>query len=246
MTCIRRISAVDEVFHDIQNKIKNCQYPIGHVFPPQKDLAREYGVGASTAREAISKLTMLGYLSAKQGVGTTVISNSSTSQISNLGQYIFLNSSEVAHFMEARLCLEKAAARSAARLATKDDFDKMSKCLKLQATAVEKLDYDLFSNCDKEFHLLIMEAGRNPLMIQFMGIIQPALFKFIEESTRLEKVISNSIIFHEKILKCLRERNGEMAQMVLVEHLWDVAKIVGANLGLNEGLKKLFKREGLR
>jgi len=246
MINIRRRSAVDEVFQDIQNKIKSCEYPIGHVFPPQKDLAREYGVGASTVREAIGKLVMLGYLNAKQGVGTTVISNSSTGQISSLGQYVFLNSSEVVHFMEARLCLEKTAAKSAALLATKDDFDKMVRCLEQQAIAVEKHDSDLFSDYDKEFHRLIMEAGRNPILVQFMTIIQSALFKFIEEATRMERVMSNSIVFHEKILKCLKERNGQKAERVLVEHLWDVAKIVGSILGLNEGLEALFKREGLK
>lgn len=83
------LMALDEFFC---GREKSGQYPIGHVFPPQKDLAREYGVEASTAREAISKLSMLGYLSAQQGVGTTVISNSSTGQISSLGQYILFYS----------------------------------------------------------------------------------------------------------------------------------------------------------
>ena len=230
MASIRRTSAVDEVFQDIQNKITSGEYPIGYILQPQKALAQEYGVGATTIREAMGKLTMLGYLSAKQGVGTTVINNSAVSQFSSLGQYVFLNSEEVPQFMEARLCLAKAAVKSAAALGTKEDFAAMDECIALQAKAVEKGDSSLFSEYDKRFHLQIMEAGRNPILVQFMTIIQSGLFNFIEEATRLEKVMSNSLIFHGKILKSLKNRNGDEAEIILLRHLWDVAQIVEAQL----------------
>lgn len=246
MANIRRTSAVDEVFQDIQNKIHSGEYSPGHVFPPQKSLAQEYGVGASTIREAMGKLTMLGYVSAKQGVGTTVMSSSSAGRISSLGQYVFLQSGEVLHFMEARLCLEKSAARAAAAQATEDDLAKMRECLELQAEAVRQGDAGLFSTYDKLFHLRIMEAGRNPILVQFMEIIQSPLFSFIEEATRLEKVMSNSVVYHEKIFDRIRARDGRKAEIILVEHLWDVARIVKSNLGLSQSLENLFRREGLK
>lgn len=193
----------------------------------------------------MGKLTMLGYVNAKQGVGTTVINSSSAGQLSSLGQYVFLKSSEVLHFMEARLCLEKTAVKSAASLTTKEDYNKMEECLKLQAVAVERSDSELFSNYDKLFHLRIMEAGRNPILVQFMTIIQSALFSFIEEATRLEKVMSNSLIYHRRILDYIKAGDGAKAEKILVEHLWDVASIIESKLGLDEELKSLFRREGL-
>lgn len=218
---------------------------MGYTFPPQKILAQEYQVGASTIREAMTRLSMLGYITSKQGVGTRVAGNSSAGQLSNLGQYVFLESSEVPQFMEARLSLEKTAVKSAAMLATKDDLVKIAECLKLQAVAVKKGDPELFSNYDKLFHLRIMEAGRNPILVQFMNVIQSALFSWIEEATRLERVMANSLVFHEKIFGLIEKNDGAKAEKLLVAHLWDVASIIDASLGLNEDMKNLFRREGL-
>ncbi len=243
MSRIRRTSAVDEVFLLIQDKIHRGEYSVGQVLPPQKNLALEYGVGASTIREALGKLAMLGYLSAKQGVGTTVISNSSAGQVSSLGQYIFLNSAELVHFMEARICLERAALRSAAFKATDEDFARLEAIIGEQKNAVELLDSALFSRHDKAFHMELMTVGRNPILAQYMCIIRDGLFSFIEEATRMEKVMSSSIAFHREILKHLRERDSLRAEKTLVEHLWDVARIVEDNLGHETGLSRLFGRE---
>ena len=243
MAGIRRTSAVDEVFLTIQDKIHNGDYPVGHIFPPQKQLAVEYGVSASTVREALGKLTMLGYLSAKQGVGTAVISNTSAGQVSSLGQYVFLSSSELVHFVEARLCLERSALRSAAYQATKSDLERLENIIEEQKQAVDKLDSALFSRHDKDFHMELMSIGRNPILVQYMVIIRDGLFSFIEEATRMEDVMKSSIGFHQMILDRLKTGQAFEAEKKLVEHLWDVIKTVESNLGHDTGLSRLFERE---
>ncbi len=243
MAGFRRTSAVDEIFSVIQEKIHQGEYPVGRVLPPQKVLAAEYGVSASTIREAFGKLTMLGYLSAKQGVGTTVVSASMAGRLSSLGQYVFLSSSELVHFMEARLCLERAAVRSAAQKAGEGDFAKLADLIEKQRGAVQVNDAALFSQHDRVFHLELMLIGRNPILVQYMEIIREGLFRFIEEATRMAQVMSNSIEFHRAILRSLERRDGLAAEQQVVEHLWDVARIVEANLGQDTGLTGLFNRE---
>lgn len=243
MAAFRRTSAVDEIFSIIKDKIHQGEYPVGHVLSPQKIMAAEYGVSASTIREAFGKLTMLGYVSAKQGVGTTVISDSMAGRISSLGQYVFLSSSELLHFIEARLCLERAAIRSAAQKAGEADFQKLNALLEQQARAITAGDSTLFSQYDKEFHMELMLIGRNPILIQYMEIIRDGLFRFIGEATRMARVMNNSIKFHRAILSNIEKRDGRAAEKTVVEHLWDVARIVENNLGQDLGLTALFNRE---
>jgi DNA-binding FadR family transcriptional regulator len=243
MATFRRTSAVDEVLSIIKDKIHQGEYPVGHVLPPQKIMAAELGVSASTIREAFGKLSMLGYLSAKQGVGTTVISNSMSGHISGSGQYIFLNSGELVHFMEARLCLERVAIRLAAQKAGADDFGKLSALIEKQSLAAAANDSALFSQYDKDFHMEIMLIGRNPILIQYMEMIREGLYRFIEEATSMARVMHNSIEYHRDILRNLEKRDGLAAEKKVVEHLWDVTRIVEANLGQETGLADLFKRE---
>lgn len=243
MAEFRHISAVDEVFALIQEKIHQGEYPVGQVLPPQKIMAAEMGVSASTIREAFGKLTILGYLNARQGVGTTVISASMARRISSQGQYVFLNSSELVHFVEARLCLERAAIRAAAQKAEAADFAKLGDLIEKQSAAVEAADSDLFSQYDKAFHTELMRIGRNPILLQYMEIIRDGLFRFIEEATKMALVMSNSIEFHRAILHNLENRNGLAAEKKVVEHLWDVTRIVETNLGQDKGLTALFNRE---
>jgi GntR family transcriptional regulator, transcriptional repressor for pyruvate dehydrogenase complex len=240
---VRRLSVVDEVFQDIQARIHSGELPIGHLFPPQKILAQEMGVSSSTIRVAINKLIMMGYLSTKPGVGTTVVSRSASSFVSNYGSRTFLHSSEVGYFMEARLYLEKASIRSAVRQATDEDIKKMEEYIEGQKRALKAGDIHLFSTLDTKFHLTLMAAGRNPLIIKFMEIIRNMLFTFITEANQIEGVMDNVTMHHEAILAQLKLRDVRGTEQKVVEHFLDVVKNIEANLGHDIGLQDLLSAE---
>ena len=69
---IKRISVSEEIFNILHKKIISGEYSPGDKLPSQDKLAEQYHVSRNTIREAINKLTVMGLLSSKQGVGTVV------------------------------------------------------------------------------------------------------------------------------------------------------------------------------
>ncbi|VWX62438.1 conserved hypothetical protein [Burkholderiales bacterium 8X] len=60
--------------------IERGRYGIGDMLPPEVEIAEHYGVSRYTAREAIRKLTDMGLITRRAGIGTTVKSASTQSR----------------------------------------------------------------------------------------------------------------------------------------------------------------------
>lgn len=243
MNIIRKTSAVDEVFQVIQERITKGELPLGHRFPPQEVMAEQLGVSRSTIREAINKLTMLGFLAAKPGVGTTVVGDGSTALSSALSRHIFLNSDQVPQLIEARLYLEKAAVRLAIIKADDHDLEVLETLLARQHEACAQGDFALFSDLDARFHRQIVESSKNQMLLQFLGLIWDGLSRFILEVTMLQSAAEHALHYHRRLLDQLQARDLARAENILVEHLQDVALNIERNIGQDIGLKPLFRQE---
>ncbi|MGL4209296.1 MAG: FadR/GntR family transcriptional regulator, partial [Candidatus Adiutrix sp.] len=204
---INKISAVDKVFQIIQGQIAKGELPVGHLFPPQHILADLLGVSRSTVREAMNKLTMLGLLAAKPGVGTTVIAKGPVSSMVALGQHLFLSSGEITQFIEARLYLEKAAVRLAVLKASNKDIKNLKSMVKGQEKACNQGDFSAFSVLDAKFHHAIIESSQNPLLRQFLELIAGGLSQFIQEVTTLKSAVQNAIHYHHLLVEHLENRD---------------------------------------
>lgn len=243
MSVIKKTSAADEVFKAIQKRIVSGEWGLGHRFPPQEIMAEQFGVSRSTIREAINRLTMLGFLTAKPGVGTTVVGDGSTVFTSPLSRHIFLNSGQVPQFIEARLYLEKAAVRLAILKAEDEDFEAMDALLIRQVEAYNNGDVALFSDLDARFHRRIVESSKNQMLLQFLDLIWDGLSRFILEVSQLQSAVENAIHYHQQLLKQLQNRNLPKAEKILVEHIQDVALNIEQNLNYDTGLKAMFDQE---
>lgn len=62
--------------------IEQGTYPVGEMLPPELEIAEQYGVSRYTAREAIRRLTQLGLITRRAGIGTTVTSSTTQSNYS--------------------------------------------------------------------------------------------------------------------------------------------------------------------
>ncbi|MDR1046012.1 MAG: FadR family transcriptional regulator [Candidatus Adiutrix sp.] len=243
MRLIRKTSAVDEVFQVIQKRIVNGELAVGHRFPPQEVMAEQMGVSRSTIREAINKLTTLGFLAAKPGVGTMVVGDGPDNLVSALGQHIFISSAEVPQFVEARLYLEKAAVRLAVLKAGDEELKRLEDLLPRQKEVCRKGNTELFSELDSQFHRAIIESSHNQMLMRFLGLIWDGLSQFISEVNRLQSAAENALHFHQLLVKYLLARDLAGVERTLVEHLQDVALNIERNIGKDIGLKAMFRQE---
>lgn len=61
-----------QIREQLRNKIEADEWPVGHVIPPETELAGQASVSRSTIRQAILELVREGYLYRVQGKGTVV------------------------------------------------------------------------------------------------------------------------------------------------------------------------------
>ena len=240
---IRKLSAVDEVFQVIQQQIVRGELPVGHRFPPQEVMAEQLGVSRSTIREAINKLTLLGFLAAKPGVGTTVVGDGSMALASAMSQNIFYSFDDVPKLLEARLYLEKAAARLAVLKASDENFQFMEHLLNLQEEALVQRDSPLFFDLDVRFHQALVEGSKNQMMIQFLGLILNGLSEFIREADSRQKVSKNALQYHKILFKHLKNRDLGKMEKTLTAHVMYLAENIERLTGHDLGLAGIFSQE---
>ena len=84
-------------------------------------------------------------------------------------------------------------------------------------------DKDAFSKWDGEFHLLIAHASRNPLLLnvyrQINQVRLHAQWDAMKEKILTPDVIADYNRQHRGIYNALNERDAQLAQALITEHL---------------------------
>ena len=127
----------------------------------------------------------------------------------------------IQHWINIRVTLEPTLARIAASNRTDEDLANLKDIVNKLELEENKKNGELLAALDKNFHSTIAEATKNPIVsiimrpiyemmpkIKTMVLINksPGLFKFGNEE-------------HEKIYKCIANKDGDGAFLSMVEHM---------------------------
>jgi GntR family transcriptional repressor for pyruvate dehydrogenase complex len=69
---IKRVRLTDTLADRIGALIRSGQFPVGEKLPPIGEMARAFGVGAPSVRQALTKLETLGLVEVRHGRGVFV------------------------------------------------------------------------------------------------------------------------------------------------------------------------------
>jgi GntR family transcriptional repressor for pyruvate dehydrogenase complex len=237
---IKRTSATEEAFKALHDMITSGRLKHGDKLPSQDRLAEQFGVSRNTIREAINRLTIIGLLSARQGVGTLINANSPSEYIASLSGHFLLQPSTVREFMEARVIIEMATVRLAVMRADEPALAELEENVLKQKEAIRKGDVEAFIKHDVEFHFSLARASGNKVLVQFLGAVTDLLSTFIREVCLLPRATRNALSFHRDILKFIRARDADAAERKLIEHLTDVVKNIEKSTGSEVGTAFYF------
>jgi DNA-binding GntR family transcriptional regulator len=150
---LRIRSVVDQVYDALLERVLSGDIPRGTRLP-QGALAEEMGVSRTPLREALRRLSAEGFVEFSTNQGATV------SQL-DLGG--------MRHAWTARLALEPAAARLAAANADAADVARMRHAVQQQRLSAEDRAAGFAAN--REFHLALVAASRNPHLTRFAEML---------------------------------------------------------------------------
>ena len=75
---VERRHAADSIYDQLAGAILRGDFPVGQPLPPERELAEQFGVSRTIARQAVHRLAELGLVRVRQG-GATIVQDSSRS-----------------------------------------------------------------------------------------------------------------------------------------------------------------------
>lgn len=182
-------------------------------------LSREYGVSRGPIREAIAQLEKEGLVHTPSN-GRTLVEGYSLRDIENL----YSSRSQIEKYALSEINYNSFL-RSEAEL---------QYCIHLMEKALFKKEKEV--DADLQFHYLLVSFSQNKTLIQVWKSLFELLKTVIhvtQEFTMSKEVIT--IEHHKQIVRGLKERSIEKAQMVLEEH------ILSANKFYKDAVAELYE-----
>ena len=187
----------------------------GEKLPSEQELMKELNVGRGTIREAIKSLVSRNIVEIRRGVGTFVAKN--TGVVEDPLGFSFINNKKklVKDSMDVRLLLEPSIARWAARNATDSEILEIIELSKRIEKAI--LNDEDYSDLDVEFHTKIANSSRNLVVENLIPILNMNIRSLIDVTHAVLK--EHTILSHKKIANVIKERDEEMAEQLMREHI---------------------------
>ncbi|MCS7239639.1 MAG: FadR family transcriptional regulator [Candidatus Bipolaricaulota bacterium] len=185
----------------------------GDQLPSESELCKELGVSRVAVREALKILEALGAVEIRHGSGTFIPEHPRPPVIDPLQFLLSLGDADPEHVKELRFMVELGFSRIAQRKITEAEIKKLEENLNALRKASEKKHVTL--DLDLEFHYLILEATRNPLIIQLGKAILGLFHDSIEAGIREHP--EAPVIHHTLIFEAMKSRDPQKLEEALLE-----------------------------
>ncbi|RBI71454.1 GntR family transcriptional regulator [Roseovarius sp. TE539] len=195
----------------------------GERLPPERELAERLGVSRPSLREAVAELQEKGLLCARAGAGIYVADVLGNAFSEALVQLFSEHDEAVFDYIAFRRDLEGLAAERAARLASDTDLQVVDAILSRMERAHQKADPSEEADLDAEFHLSIIEASHNVIMLHMMrsmfqllreGVFYNRQVMFRQRTTR-QALLDQ----HRNINDALQARDPGRAKAAVLDHM---------------------------
>lgn len=210
----------------LRQAIMEGGYAHGEKLPAERQLASAYGASRTTIRTALDQLETERLVSRRVGAGTFVNfrPQGDTEDIAELTSPLEL--------IEVRLGIEPNMVRLAVLNATARDIERLAAAMgRMEPSSGDSESFTLW---DEEFHQLIAEATRNPLMVWVYRQIN-AVRTHSQWNAMKDKVLTPSRIAeynqqHSALYEAIRTRDIEAAVAIVTNHLhYARRQLMGAN-----------------
>ncbi len=201
------------VANEIGQRIVRGDYPPGTILPNEADWSEMFGVGRSVVREAIKMLMAKNLLASRPKIGSWVEPRERWNLLDREVLTWYAASPERHEFLktvqEFRYIIEPEAAALAAVRRTEQELETITRaCREMRAarTLSER------TAADTRFHLAILRAAGNELLLPLGALIDSALEGLFVFVTREVNDLQHAQDLHEDIEKNIRLQRPEAAR----------------------------------
>lgn len=205
------------IYRRLREDIAEGRYEPGDRLPAERELSEAFDVSRGVVRRAVQRLEREGRVVRHVGRGTFVFL---PQQKADLSQATGRHSASPLDILEARMVIEPGFADLIVARATTSDFANLEAKLDKMAAARSQQE---FRELGYQFHSLLAQATRNPLVIHLFEQIVEA--RVAAGWGRLKSLNSRSedrerqVAANRAVLEALRMRDGERSRKLLRDHL---------------------------
>ncbi len=199
----------------LRQAILDGKYADGERLPAERDLARHFEASRSTVREALRRLEENHLVTRRVGSGTFVNHRPA------LDQSEIAEVTSPVELIEVRLAVEPQMARLVVVNATQRDLERMGEALRRVESCGD--DREHFSRADEQFHLMLAECTRNPMMVwlyrQINDVRSHALWDGMKDKILTATRIAEYNRQHRELYEALCNRDVDAAVRIIAAHL---------------------------
>jgi DNA-binding FadR family transcriptional regulator len=223
------------VAEHLKDAIFNGQYNSGDRLPSEKALCESFRVGRPVIREALRVLENSGIVSIRPGAGGGIFVKKVDSDhlLDSFETIISLDRLTLQQITEARLVFERAVLPLVLERIQPGDIERLEESIN---QARDGLTRKIPDPKNLEFHILLSEISRNPLLIN----ITRALFEIVrkhlarsELSFERKKLVLEE---HEVILKLIKGKNYGKLQKLMEKHIRELNSLIPKGIVTRRGL----------
>jgi len=195
----------------------------GERLPSERELSARLGVSRPSLREAIADLQDRGLLASRAGAGIFVADVLGSAFSESLVRLFAAHDEAVFDYISFRRDMEGLAAERAARYASDTDLKVIKTVFEKMEAAHSKRNPSDEAQLDAEFHLAIIEASHNVIMLHMMRSMYQLLREgvFYNRSVMFKQRTTRSDLLeqHRVINSALQARDPDAARRAVTRHL---------------------------
>ncbi|KMW60502.1 Glycolate utilization operon transcriptional activator GlcC [Candidatus Rhodobacter oscarellae] len=195
----------------------------GERLPSERELSDRFGVSRPSLREAVSELQERGLLDTKAGAGIYVADVLGSAFSPALTALFAAHDEAVFDYIDFRRDMEGLAAERAARLGSDTDLKVVDAIFHKMVAAHSKRNPADEAALDAEFHLSIIEASHNVVMLHMMRSMYELLREGVfynRQKMFKQRITRNELLDQHRVInEALQRRDPEAARRAVEAHL---------------------------
>lgn len=220
---VNRITAPkssDVLAGELRRRIRSGEWPEGMALPAERELSLQTGLSRTTVREALRILEIDGLIEIRpgRGGGARVRRPRGDELTRQLELFIWGRNVAVEHLHDVRTALEALGAEGAARNRTEADLEDLAAKTEMVENAVT--DIKKYLDANLEWHMAIVRASHNELLIAVMEVLSNAIHKATEiKAFDTDEVRRETLKIHRSILEAIAARDQDAARRRMTRHV---------------------------
>lgn len=214
--------ASDLLAQRLRDQILSGAFAVGDLLPTERELVRETGLGRSSVREALRILENQGLIVTRAGRnGGSVVQRPARGTVEDsISLFIRGQALRLSALLEVREGVEPVAARLAALHRSEADLARLDALGAEMAEAHAAGDVPRFLRLNIDWHLAVVRASRNELLIAFISALAQGIHSATDlDNFNSDEVRAATLAIHDRVAAAIRAGDADAAERRMRRHV---------------------------